>query len=488
MQKTVRIRKNPRSKTFKVLQRETSVYKYYVELKEEVFTEQGYLDLAKVPGLYVSGAAQYLRNIRKTNDLSRKDIIGIFEVSRSQMTNWENNNSRIPLQTLVKIAETLGDSRDTIYSLIDQEKFLLRSATLPVKFEKIQDIVQYFTPYKDNYWAHITLHNFCPNEMLSRIKKTLNIKVRSNRRKWKIIACRDLYNFLTTFFRYTKVPKIHPPLTNEVKNWYHDGVDVKRAVIIPCLQSDGCISQGKDSKIRFRGYNKVLHEYFVDAVYYEYKKFPSVYFMSNCETVYYRKSMIVDDVMNLAGSAKTTIAHGQTIEEYLKEPQPHLKYLKNASRIEQQIALRIWASTEGCITAHRNDNRLYPDLVIGCAHPELAKQLQQLARRLNVNLHIKHSEDYWSGIMGLYTSALSTCINFLKLGGFIKGVKIGANSKYHQGINKDVLFLGILEFKKRELENSHLKKLPIQQVRYKINNIIENREYKKADYYINYFS
>ena len=40
MQKTVRIRKNPRSKIFKVLQRETSVYKYFVELNHKLTIER----------------------------------------------------------------------------------------------------------------------------------------------------------------------------------------------------------------------------------------------------------------------------------------------------------------------------------------------------------------------------------------------------------------------------------------------------------------
>ena len=34
---------------FKVLMRETSVYQYYVELKENSLTPKGYLDIAKVP-------------------------------------------------------------------------------------------------------------------------------------------------------------------------------------------------------------------------------------------------------------------------------------------------------------------------------------------------------------------------------------------------------------------------------------------------------
>jgi transcriptional regulator with XRE-family HTH domain len=475
---------------FKALQHETSVSKYYVELKEDVFTEQGYLDLAKVPSLYVSGAGQFLKNLRKKNGLIQKDIAKIIGVSRSQVCKWENNWKRLPLQSLVKIVETLGVIKDTIYSLIDQGKITTKN-NLPVKFERLRNIVQYFNPFKDDECSRITLLKCCPDEILSKIKETLNVKPRSRGRNWKTIACRELYNFLTTFFQYTKASKIHPPLTTEVKGWYKDSVDLKRAVIIPCLQSDGCMKQYRlYYKLGFYGNNKVLHDYFVDAMYYEYNELPSIYFTSCLRTEYYRKSTIeiANAVMNLAGNVKTSPAHGQTAEEYLKEPQPHLNYLRTASVTEQQIALRIWASTEGSISVCRKNGCVYPELKIGCSHPDLARQLQQIARRFNINFSIKRSKGYWAGLQALSTLALSSCINFLKLGNFIKGVKISSSSPYHEGIAKDVLLLGILEFKKRELENRRLKKLPIQQVHHKINKIVENRRYRSRDYYVNYFS
>ncbi len=478
--------------TFKALQRETSVYKFYVELKENVLTERGYLDLSKVPDLYISGAGQFLKNLRLENCLRQYDIAEILDVSRSKINNWENNECRMPLHKLVKIAELLDVTRDTIYSLINQGKFKTKS-NFPVKLEKIS-IIQYFTPHKDDDRGRITLLKCCPDEVLRKIKETLNVNLRYRRRNKIIITCREAYNFLTTFFKYSKVPKIRPPLTTEVKGWYDDAIDLKLAVIIPFLQSDGYMSQNRQKyRLDFFGYNKVLHDYFVDSMHYECNKLPSSYFISGSRIPYTSYSdnslkKIRDDIMNLAGNTKTSPANGQTPEEYLKEPQPHLEYLRTASVTELQIALRIWASTEGSISIYRKDGYIYPDLRFGCSHPDLVKQLQQKARQFNIDFNISRSKRYWSGIQGLSTSALSSCIEFLKLGGFIKDVKISSNSPYHEGISKNVLFLGILEYKKRILENSRPKKLPIQQVHYKINKIVENREYKSADYYINYFS
>jgi hypothetical protein len=308
----------------------------------------------------------------------------------------------------------------------------------------------------------------------------------------KRINSKELYTYLTSFFHYPKVPKIQPPLTEEVKLWHEKGVDLKRAVIIPFLQSDGCINH-EPPVLRLDGNSRVLHDYFVDAMYYEYEEMPSTYFHDNdgCYyTAYQKKSMkeIIAEVMKLAGNTKTSPATGQTIKEYLKEPQPHLNYLKNADDIEQQIALRIWAATEGCVSvAVRTEGHIRPVVVISSAHPDLVRQLKKLAQRFNIYMAKYRTKNSWSGVLGLRTSGLSAALNFLKLGGFINGVEI-SSSKYHKGIDKDVLFLGILELKKRERENTHLKKRSRAQVHHEINNIIENKEYHTADYYINYFS
>jgi transcriptional regulator with XRE-family HTH domain len=481
---------NTASTTFKALQRETSVYKYYVVLKEDSLTKQGFLDLEKVPKLYISGAGQFLKNLRKKNSLSQQDIATILEVNRVAMEHWENSRNKMPLQKLVKISEILGISRDTIYYLIDSGKITTKN-NLPVNFEKFRNIAQYFNPNKDENKARIILLKHCPEKTINKIMDSFKVIPRSHGRKGLRIACRELYNFLTTFFNYFKVPKIHPPLTNEVKGWYNDDIDLKRAVIMPSLQSDGTSVEFEQyHRLSFCGYNKHLHDYFVDAMYFEYDKMPTSYFIGDYRTEYRNKSIkkIRNSIMSLAGNTKTSPAKGQTAEEYLQETQPHLHYLINAPKTEQKIAIRIWASTEGSIMLSRSAGHVYPRLVIACAHPDLAIQLQQIAKCLNMKFSAIRSNKNWSGIGGINARDISSCIEFLKFGGFIKGVKIGGHSKYHEGIPKNVLFLGILEFKIRQLESISLKKLPTQQIHHEINKIIENRDYKSADYYINYFS
>jgi transcriptional regulator with XRE-family HTH domain len=476
------------STTFKAIIYETSVYQYIVELKENVFTEQGFLDLVKVPGLRVAGTGQFLKNLRLKSKLLQKDIAELFGVSISQVSYQERNGNTIPLQPLIEIAHARGTSRDAIYLSIAQGEFSIKNVALPVNFEKIREIAGYLSPSK--YGINITK---CPKEILSTIKATLNVHISQG--SPKRISSKELHNYLTTFFHYTKVPKINPPLTEEVKHWREQGVDLKRMVIIPCLQSDGTSKQKQRHDLTFLGNSQILHDYFLDAMHYEYNELPTAYFVnksgsSSCYTTFNQNSVtkILNEIMKLAGNTKTSPAIGQTVEDYLKEPQPHLDYLINASETELKIALRIWASTEGYISINRSKGLIYPMLGIACAHPDLATAPQQIAKQFNIKFTKKRSKNTWSGIKVLVALTISSCIAFLKLGGFIKGVEVSSNSRYHKGFNKDVLLLGILEFIKRERNKDFYRNLPLKEVHNEINKIIENKEYKSADYYIEYFS
>jgi hypothetical protein len=303
------------------------------------------------------------------------------------------------------------------------------------------------------------------------------------------IHSKSLHDFLTTFFRYTRICKLNPPLTNEIKNWHNNGVDLKRAIICPNLQSDGSITK----RILFCGNNKILHDYFVDAMYYEYDILPTSYFLqsSNCvPSTYYELSTtkILDDILKVVGNTKTHPATGQSVKEYLEEPQPNLDYLINASKIEQLIALRIWASTEGCISIGGGKGKLRPYFMIACSHPTLISQLKKIAGRHDLHMLIKRSRKTWSGLSGIYSTSRKTLINFLKLGGFIKGVKISSRSRYHEGISKDILIVGILEYIRQRYMNKWPNELPKNVHHHNINKIIQNKEYQSAKYYIDLFS
>jgi len=488
--------------SFKAVCYETSVYQKIVELKEDSLTSKGYIDLAQLEGLYVEGAGNFLRNLRLKNQLSQKAIAKIVNGRQGYVSNWEKNDQRILLKSLVKIAEALGVSRDLIYQKIDQGKIFTKSR-LPVKWDKICDVIGHISPVNTGR-PEVYLKK-CTEATLKRVRDKLNVymffRTRGTNNNKALIHSSELYKYLTSFFQYKKVYKLKPPLNNEVKIWYDDNVNLKRAIIIPCLQSDGTIDQRKrDQKnpaLIFSGNNRVLHDYFIDAMYYEYKLLPTSYFTSNSRsTTYYtlynqneiRK--IIPEIMELSGNSKTSPAVGQSVEEYLQEPQPHLDYLNEAIETVQKIALRIWASTEGCIGIHKTKDLIYPKLAISCAHPVLASQLKLIAKKYGINFYKRRRKTQWSGIKDLINSSLKACILFLEIGGFINGVRISSYSPYHEGIEKNILTLGILEYiKQRKTTNRWPKIQSKAQHHYNINRLVENEEYyPRMDYYIDYFS
>jgi len=481
---------NTLSKKFKALMRETSVYKYFIELKEDALTEQGYFDLVRMPcTVYLEQAGQILREIRWKNHIKQRDIAKMVGVAINTEKQWEYNSNRIPLHSLIIIAKNVGISRDEIYSQIYHTKISLKRFNIPMRLKQISDIMRYLVPTYKNQ-VHVLK---CNSRILSKIQNSLNL-IPKRKKNSAVLHSKELYYFLSTFFKYSTVPKIIPPLTDEVKGWHDEGTDLTRAIIIPCLQSDGCIDKHKKALV-FIGHNRCLHDYFVDAMYYEYGELPSSYYIPGKGevpvTVYGRNSIkpIVNKIKCLAGNTKTKPANGQTIEEYLQESQPQLNYLINASLNEQQIALRFWAATEGRIGIHKNRSaRIMPALGIASAHPALLAQLRQLAERHGIHFTITYDRKKWSGISGLVNASFKGSINFLKFGGFIKGVKVSARSPYHEGIDKQILMLGILEYLRRRRIKKCMKKLPMPVHHQNINQIISKKKYKSTDFYIDCYS
>lgn len=477
---------NDGTSTFKALLRETSTYRYFVQMKDDAVTEGGFFDLAKVSGLRVIGAGGFLRELRRKNNRTQKEMAELAGVTRVCLTTWELNDNKALLEILVKISEHFKIDRDNIYSMIDQGKFSL-STNLPLRPQAIRDIIPYLVPHRPNNQKVTILK--CPETVMLRIK-TITTSIWKTQYLYQTNS-KDLNLYLKAFFLYNKEYKIQPPLTNEVKHWHENSVDLIKAVIIPLLQTDGsCIENFPE----FYGNNKILHDLLVDSMYFSCNVLPSSYMTharsSNIFQTKYRNNRgkkAVARIMSMCGNIKTIPAKGQTREQYLKEPQAHINYLMEATETEQKIALRIWASAEGNVGVERDKSYIYPSLRITCTNPTVINQLKELASQFNIYFRIDKSKDTWSGFHRLSSKSIKNAINFLKIGSFIQNVEIGANSPYYESLAKDELLLGILEFKIREKKNASLRTLPIDQIHHKIRNIVLKKEYKTVDYYIQYF-
>lgn len=124
---------------FKACIRETSVYQYIVELKEDVLTPKGFLDIVKVPKLYMCGAGRFLRKLRLKQQLRLKDVAKLIGVTTGIVSSWESNRKRISLKSLVKIAQMCRVSKETIYLMIENGEITFKTH-LPIRLEKIRKI------------------------------------------------------------------------------------------------------------------------------------------------------------------------------------------------------------------------------------------------------------------------------------------------------------------------------------------------------------
>ena len=476
---------------------ETSVYKEYAILKNNTLTSDFYFDLIQIPNLRVY-SGEVLKSIRFRLNLTQKEFSKRFKLSKLALYQWEHNRAAMSLSRLIKIAEYLGLNNESIYKLIKDNKILTRkSVNLVFRYEDFIEVLPFISIR--SHGVLIVKQN--GKEYTEKISKLFNIKIYHSTNNQFVIKNLDLYNFLITFFEIKIISKINLPKTEFIKNFRN--IDLRKAIICPLLQTDGCGCLDKKKGLYFASFkniSKELHDIFVDSIYLTYGFLPSSYLLKDklkddkYTECYVTKFGGTDfqstykELIKICGSFKTSKYYTQSIEDYNKEVKPHLDYLLNAKSIEKIIALRIWASTEGAIIPMRmgEDGLIVPKLQISCSNRELLFRLQEIAE--SVGLHFTVRYERGIGYKCLYNMAISCALSFLKLGGFIDGVNISKSSKYYEGISKQNLLYATLEYMAKERKDASLRKLPIEDVHNLIRQIAENKELKSLDYYIKFFS
>ncbi len=477
---------------------ETSVYKEYAILKDSALISDEHFDLIQIPNLRIY-AGNLLKSIRLKLNLTQKEFARKYKVSKSALMHWEHNRSAIALNTLVDIAKEIVLTKKDIYKFIRERKILTKKGiNLFFKYGYFIEILPFISIRSKN----ILIIKQTGKEYVKKISELFNLKIYYSTNKQFVINNADLYNFLITFFDIKIDLKINLPQTKFIKNL--NNIDLRKAVICPLLQTDG--SGGLDKRknlyvASFKNISKELHDIFVDSIYETYDGFlPGSYLLKDSikddkytecyVTKYFGKLFqpLYKDLIKLCGNFKTSKCHSQSSEDYEKEDKPHLDYLLNAKEFEKIVALRIWASTEGAIIPMRRNKGglIVPKLQISCSNKDLLFQLQKIAT--SIGLHFTVRNEKGTGYKCLYNMAVSCALSFLKLGGFVDGVKISKSSKYYEGVNKQDLVYATLEHMIKERKDASLRKLPIVKVHELIRNLAENKQFKNLNYYIKFFS
>ncbi len=468
-----------------------TVYSLKVKLNENNLTNGGYFDFEKIPNLRVLDTG-FLRNIRQRHNKTQRELADLIGVPLRTWIGWESYSKYLPFNKLMLLIEKLNIKETELYNMIKDTQFTygkhhgknrLKIPFNPLKFE----LVNYLIPIAND---RTYLVKNTPREIKEYALKNYSIDKHYLNKSGLIVIYSYLLNkFLKTFYIYEKKPLLDFPLSNEVKNWTNEGIDLKKSIIIPLLLSDG--GEKSNNRLFFSGASKALHNIWTDALFFQYGLLPSSFLLkykSIFVTTHNVSDKVLSKIKETCPNFKTS-PRNETLEEYLTKPQPSIKYLFKRTSIEQQIAIRLWANTEGSIgiALDKRTNLITPSLKIACAHPSLIKELQYICKINKLNMLMIKEEKNWSGLSALRSNSIGTTINFLKIGGFIRGTKIKMQSKYFNGLDKQDVLLGILEFMIRQRKSGAYKSEDINKIYENIRTIVTNKEFKEEKYYINIF-
>ncbi|MEK6820264.1 MAG: helix-turn-helix transcriptional regulator [Nanoarchaeota archaeon] len=473
------------------MQREKTVFLHKVSVRLENLTKDGYFNLNKIPQLRILDNG-FLKKIRKEYQKTQQDLARMIKTPLRTIIGWESYKKALPFSKLIEVCNKLNINKRKMHQLVYGCEFTFgehhgkNRIKLPLKPEDFK-MANYLIPITpDKVYA---IKN-TPKEIKDVIIKDFSIdKYYLNKTRLLVIYSYLLYHFLKTFYIYKKDLILKFPLSKEVPFWVSKNVNLSKAVIIPLLITDG---GEKISSVFCSGESNIIHDIWADACYYEFNKLPSSYKVPY-KSIFITTHRFNQDILNSLKSncpIFKTSPSKESAEEYLKLKQPTISYLLYRSRLEQQIAIRLWAITEGSISIHnsKREKLITPNLRIACAHPKLTNELKEIVKSIGINMSIKKGYNNWSGVGGLQTTSIKSIINFLKIGGFIRGVKVAkSKSKFFGGFDKQDVLLGILEFMKRQRENKSYRTSNIQKINKWIKNIIRNKEFKNELYYTNYF-
>lgn len=468
-----------------------TVFNYKIILRKKCLTKNGYFNLEKINGLRIIDNG-FLKSLRKKYNLRQKDLSLLASVSLRTEIGWEAYEKSIPFTKLLKVFNKLKISEKEKYGLIEGCRFTWGNhhgknrIELPLRPENFL-IAKYLSTITPN---KVYLFKNTPSDLRNKFVSHFSIdEYYLNKTGLVVIYSYLLNKFLNTFYEYKKELNLAFPLSREIPEWFKNKVNLTKAVIVPLLITDG---GEKPACVFCSGESDIVNKIWSDAWYYEFNLLPSSYkvpYKGIFVTSHKPSSELLGEIKKFSPSFKTSPVD-ETSEEYYRLPQPDLSYLLNCSLFEQQIAIRLFAITEGSISIHLDKRRglITPRLRIACAHPKLIGQLRNIMEINNIPMLKMKGYTTWSNLSGLQTTSICSVINFLKIGGFIRGVNVAkSRSPSFGGFDKQDVLLGILEFMKLQREDPGYRDLNIQKINKYVKDIILNKQFRNEQYYIKYF-
>ena len=377
-------------------QRGKTVFCHKIYVKKENLTKEGYFDLKRIPSLRIIDN-NILKKIRDKYNKTHNEIALLAKVPIRTEIGWESYKKALPFNRLLLICNGLGLKEKKIYELIKNSEFTFGNhhgknrIRLPLKPDEFK-IANYLIPLEPE---KVYVIKNTPKEIKNKIISDFSVDNYYLKKSGLLtIYSYLLYEFLKTFYYYKKELLLKFPLTDEIPFWINQKVDITKAVIIPLLLTDG---GEKPACVFISGESNIVHNIWSDACYYGLNKLPSSYklpYKSIFVTSHRLSLDALEKIKKICPNFKTA-PRNEPLENYQKLLQPTISYLHKISKLEQQIALRLWAITEGSISIHnsKSEKLITPNLRIACAHPNLTKELREIAKNNEITPRIKPAKE-----------------------------------------------------------------------------------------------
>ena len=147
---------------------------------------------------------------------------------------------------------------------------------------------------------------------------------------------------------------------------------------------------------------------------------------------------VLDEVYTRTPTTKHQPQRGtENWEIYSKQKQPSLSFLFNRPKELIELCFRIGLSLDGCVTESNARGKKRPALYLVCFHPTLVKEWMKISEMIGLNMKLNGNR--------IRTRSVNLAEKFLKMGGFIEGVKICSKSKNFEGTEKNQRLKYLLE-------------------------------------------
>jgi len=339
----------------------------------------------------------------KINSLSVKEVCKIFNIKKTTLYNWLNENATLPSRAFKKIVQKTPQLKNfNKYIIKKLPKNWGQVKGGKIKVSKIADIKEFTTFLR----------------MKKRQKRLLDAK----KRKEKIIIKNE--------FTESIIKK---------------NVDLK-CILATCILTDGSLTiTGDHYRISYYTVDQTLRNIMYYILFRLSKFIPSkAKSKKDVFAIRVSDNILGQELLKLSPSYKKLPSKNQLISSYLNETQPSLNFLNRCNENTKILCIRFAFSTDGSISLSKKGNF---ELTLRCYHPKLCKDWMKILNSYGIKGHKGRLKKSWSGVGGVRIYDINSIKNFRKLGGFIDGVKITGKSKYFKGLKKNQLLREVINKK-----------------------------------------